>query len=90
MYVLAILILHPYIALLPTIIFGLVYLKLHKKLIGITTIIWLLYFIYETLNLLRITCSGDCGIRADLLLIYPLLSILTMIAIVQSVKKPVE
>jgi len=34
---------------------------------------WLLYSGYEYLMLLRILCSGECNIRIDLLLIYPLL-----------------
>jgi hypothetical protein len=34
---------------------------------------WLLYAVLEILNQLRITCSGECNIRIDLLLIYPIL-----------------
>ena len=86
MYIQESLILHPYIALIPAIIFGIIYYRLRKKILGFTASTWILYFIYETLNLLRITCSGDCGIRADLVLIYPLLIILTMVSIVQTVK----
>ena len=36
-------------------------------------VIWLLYAAYETAMRLRWLCSGECNIRVDLLLIYPLL-----------------
>jgi hypothetical protein len=34
---------------------------------------WALYGVFELLNKYRITCSGECNIRIDLLLIYPFL-----------------
>jgi hypothetical protein len=40
---------------------------------------WLLYAVYETGMQQRWLCSGECNIRVDLLLIYPLL-ILGLIA----------
>lgn len=86
MNILQMLILCPYIALIPTFVFGVIYFKFHNKIIGLTTVLWLLYFIYETLNLLRITCSGDCNIRVDLLLIYPILLIFSLISIVKVTK----
>ncbi|HEY7481342.1 MAG TPA: hypothetical protein VH680_12575 [Gemmatimonadales bacterium] len=42
-------------------------------------IMWLLYAVYETGMQQRWLCSGECNIRVDLLLIYPLL-ILGLIA----------
>jgi formate hydrogenlyase subunit 3/multisubunit Na+/H+ antiporter MnhD subunit len=44
--------------------------------------IWLLYAAYETAMRLRWLCSGECNIRVDLLLIYPLLLAATVVAIV--------
>jgi hypothetical protein len=35
--------------------------------------LWILYDIYEYVMYTRILCSGECDIRVDLLLIYPLL-----------------
>jgi len=35
--------------------------------------LWLLYWAYETGMQRRWLCSGDCNIRIDLLLLYPLL-----------------
>ena len=41
-------------------------------------VIWLLYAAYETAMRLRWLCSGECNIRVDLLLIYPLLLVATV------------
>ncbi len=43
---------------------------------------WLLYSAYEIAIQHRILCSGECNIRADLLLIYPALLLLSVAAIV--------
>jgi hypothetical protein len=45
-------------------------------------VIWLLYAGYETGMQLRWLCTGECNIRVDLLLIYPLLLALTVVAMV--------
>jgi hypothetical protein len=45
-------------------------------------VIWLLYAAYETAMRLRWLCSGECNIRVDLLLIYPLLLAATLVGIV--------
>jgi hypothetical protein len=43
---------------------------------------WLLYAAYETAMRLRWLCSGECNIRVDLLLIYPLLLAATVVGMV--------
>jgi hypothetical protein len=45
-------------------------------------VIWLLYAVYETAMRLKWLCSGECNIRVDLLLIYPLLLAATLVGIV--------
>ena len=45
-------------------------------------IVWLLYAVYETGMKQRWFCTGECNIRVDLLLIYPLLLATTAVAIV--------
>jgi hypothetical protein len=45
-------------------------------------VIWLLYAAYETAMRLRWLCSGECNIRVDLLVIYPLLLATTVVGIV--------
>jgi hypothetical protein len=42
--------------------------------------LWLLYAAYETGMKQRWLCTGECNIRVDLLLIYPLLLIGSLIA----------
>jgi hypothetical protein len=43
--------------------------------------LWLLYALYEYLMYRRILCSGDCNIRVDLLVIYPMLLSITLAAV---------
>jgi hypothetical protein len=45
-------------------------------------LIWLLYAVYETGMQQRWLCSGECNIRVDLLLIYPLLLVAFAVAVV--------
>ncbi|HEX7337135.1 MAG TPA: hypothetical protein VF252_08005 [Gemmatimonadales bacterium] len=46
---------------------------------GIT---WLLYALYETGMKLRWLCTGECNIRVDLLLAYPVLLVLTGVGVI--------
>ena len=48
--------------------------------------LWLLYGVYEYLMQIRMLCSGECNIRVDLLLIYPILLIVTLAAVMSVVK----
>ncbi len=43
---------------------------------------WLLYAVYETGMKQRWLCSGECNIRIDLLLVYPMLLVLTVVGVV--------
>jgi hypothetical protein len=47
-----------------------------------TGIAWLLYAVYETGMKQRWWCSGECNIRIDLLLVYPMLLVLTAVGMV--------
>jgi hypothetical protein len=42
---------------------------------------WLLYSLYEESVRRRIICAGECNIRVDLLLLYPLLIALSLAAL---------
>ena len=46
----------------------------------VAAIAWLLYGAYEYALRLEALCPGECNIRVDLLLIYPLLAMLTLVA----------
>lgn len=46
-------------------------------LVGVAAIGWLAYGVYEYLMFSRVLCSGECNIRVDLLVIYPILLAVT-------------
>ena len=82
MELLSIFILHPWLAA----IIGVLLVELGRsrgrRTVMVVGVIWLLYAAYETAMRLRWLCSGECNIRVDLLLIYPLLLAATVIGIV--------
>ena len=50
--------------------------------------LWLLYAVYETGMHERWLCSGECNIRIDLLVIYPVLLIAVVVAGVSVLRAP--
>jgi hypothetical protein len=54
--------------------------------IAISALMWAAYLVYEYLMRWRILCSGECNIRVDLLLIYPVLGIMSLVAVVYGLK----
>ena len=48
---------------------------------AIAGLMWLMYGVYEFLIHARVLCSGECNIRVDLLLIYPALLIVSLLAL---------
>lgn len=58
-----------------------------KVLPYFTAALWFLYGIYEGLMYARILCTGECNIRVDLLLIYPILIIATIAGIISAIRK---
>ena len=55
----------------------------HSHLLPATGALWIGYGIYEYLMQIRVLCSGECNIRVDLLLIYPVLLALTLASLVR-------
>ena len=51
-----------------------------RRLVLVAAVAWLLYLPYEYGMKWRILCSGECNIRVDLLLLYPALVILSILA----------
>jgi hypothetical protein len=47
---------------------------------------WLAYSGYEAAMRLRWLCTGECNIRVDLLLIYPILLVISLVAVVALVR----
>ncbi|MEP6826475.1 MAG: hypothetical protein ABJA10_00205 [Aestuariivirga sp.] len=61
---------------------GAIWLKWRGKLIAAAAICWALYAAYEFMMYKRIWCSGECNIRVDLLLFYPILGAMAIAALV--------
>jgi ABC-type transport system involved in cytochrome c biogenesis permease subunit len=78
----AVLIEFPWLALL----IGAVLVTLGRRLRRQTAVVvgglWVMYGLYETGMRLRWLCSGECNIRIDLLLLYPVLLVATVAAVV--------
>lgn len=72
----------PAAALIPAVLFGWLYAKSGSwPYLGVT-LLWLIYTVYEYGMYLRILCSGECNIRVDLLLIYPVLLFVSLFALI--------
>ncbi len=79
--------------LMPTMLFAGLYRSSHRKLAGAAALIWLLYGVCEYAMYRRWLCTGECNIRVDLLLIYPviiLVSIPAVVAISAILRRPVK
>jgi formate hydrogenlyase subunit 3/multisubunit Na+/H+ antiporter MnhD subunit len=77
--VMAIFIQYPLLAAVPGVILLGLGLRARRTMAVVGGVLWLLYALYETGMKQRWLCSGECNIRVDLLLIYPLL-LLTLVA----------
>lgn len=74
------------LALLPAFVFGLLFWRTHRRSALVAAIAWLAYTLYEEAMRRRILCSGECNIRVDLLLLYPVLVVISLIAVVSAVR----
>jgi len=78
----AIFIAYPWAALLVAAVFAVLHVRRGRGVLALAGGAWLLYGLYEYMMHFRIWCEGDCNIRVDLLLIYPVLLVLALGAIV--------
>ena len=76
----------PLLALLPAFVFGLFFWRTHRRSALVAASAWLAYTLYEEAMRRRILCSGECNIRVDLLLLYPVLLVISLVAIVSAVR----
>ena len=76
----------PFLALILAALFGLLYFRSKRLVVLVAALAWLAYFPYERAMKLRILCTGECNIRVDLLLFYPILAVLSVLAIVAYAK----
>jgi len=79
----AVFIAHPFLAIVVSGLFGVLFYVSGGKLLAATAGAWLIYGIYEYLMHFRVLCTGECNIRVDLLLLYPALALLSVIAVVR-------
>jgi hypothetical protein len=70
----------PWLALVPGAVCLGLYGVSRRKLTAAAAIAWLLYAPYEYAMHRRWLCTGECNIRVDLLLLYPLLIVLSLAA----------
>lgn len=72
----------PLAAFIPAAIFGALYFVNRRGGVMVAALCWAGYATLETLNKARVTCSGECNIRVDLLVIYPALWIVSLVGVV--------
>ena len=78
----AVFISRPLAAFIPAALFGVGFAWNRRIVTLVAALAWALYAVLETLNYARITCSGECNIRIDLLVIYPALWIFSIAGVV--------
>jgi hypothetical protein len=77
---------YPLIAFLFAIVFAVLWRWRGRRVAAMVALAWGGYGVYESLMKARVLCSGECNIRVDLLLIYPLLLAVSMAAVYKSVR----
>ena len=78
---------YPWLALIPIAIFFVMGAKVRSRFVTGIALLWLIYGVYELLMKLRVLCSGDCDTRMDLLVIYPILLLASVVALAIAVPK---
>lgn len=84
MEILTIFIAYPLAAFLVCAAFAALCIVKRRVLPGVAATMWAAYGYYEYLMHTRVLCTGECNIRVDLLLIYPLLLLISVWAAVSS------
>jgi len=81
MELLGIFVVWPFLALVPAVVFAFMFARRRRLVVLAASLAWFAYFPYEQAMKMRILCSGECNIRVDLLLFYPLLLLVSALAI---------
>jgi hypothetical protein len=71
----------PWMALIPAGLLTALYCSSRQRVVLVAAASWFCYLPYEWGMKQRILCSGECNIRVDLLLIYPVLLLISLAAI---------
>lgn len=72
----------PLLALVPGLLFLGLYGLSRRRVTGLAVVAWVVYGLYEMGMQRRWLCSGECNIRVDLLLIYPVLAVVSLLGLV--------
>jgi hypothetical protein len=86
--VMAVFIEHPLLAAVIGLLLLALGRSLHRGLAMTAGVMWLMYSVWEFAIKQRWLCRGDCDIRADLILIYPVLLVGSLAAVVSLVIRP--
>ena len=73
---------YAWLVLIPVVLFFFIGLAAKARFATAAAILWLIYGLYEWMMYARILCSGDCNIRIDLVVIYPLLLLASLTALI--------
>ena len=73
---------YPLLTLIPALMFAVLFRLTRRPFVVAVALAWMLYGIYEYLIYERLLCSGECNIRVDLLLIYPVLAVASVAALI--------
>lgn len=84
--VLGIFVVSPFLALIPAVAFGFLFAQCSRLVILVAALAWFTYFPYEQSMKARTLCSGECNIRVDLLFLYPLLALVSALAVYADVR----
>lgn len=77
----------PFLALVPGLVFLVLGLRTGSRVARAVGVVWCLYCLYEYGMKARVLCSGECNIRVDLVLLYPILIGWSLAAIVSVVRR---
>jgi hypothetical protein len=76
----------PLLAAIPGVVFLLLYGRARQRTVLLAGVAWLAYTVYELGMRWRILCRGECNIRVDLLLIYPVLMLVSLLGLVAALR----
>ncbi|MFW2177308.1 MULTISPECIES: hypothetical protein [unclassified Moraxella] len=78
---LSIFMVYPFIAFIIAVVFWGLGIGLKSKVLKVASLAWVGYGIWEYLMYFKVLCSGDCNIRIDLLVIFPILLLFSVGAV---------
>lgn len=73
----------PWLAIIPAAILYWVFSRFRFRVALYASLLWLAYMIYELAIWFKILCEEDCNIRVDLLVIYPVLAVISLLVLVR-------